>query len=359
MGKTGYRVGGSTLICLFASLGSLAPIVRAQQPASRITLTGCLVSESEYASAKGLAAPAQNSRESQLVVVLAPSDSRPRGGDNGPAAYALTGTQEARLSASVHHRVSLEGMIESTVADVSAPAPQPGGPGTPAGAVGTTPDGSPAHEPADAIDAPRREVPLRRPGERVASVTELDRINVVSARVMSESCRGVDVPAATAVASGPADRRPAAASTPPSVTPQHAAASTLTGCLVPRDAGPDAIDVLTLLAVPADDRPSLTRGAVPGSLPSGAGTGTVGTSPAAAAAAPGEAVAYRLTGDIAALRTHVGQRVEVTGIIDAGAVPARVTSVAPGSRDESTAHPTAVQHTLAVTSFRVVGGVCR
>src|SRR5215831_21167723 len=94
MRKTSYRVSGFMRICLSASLlGLFTLAIQAQPPVSHTTLVGCLVSESEYASAKGLADPARNARESQLVVVLAPSDRKPRGGDAGRSAYALTGPQ--------------------------------------------------------------------------------------------------------------------------------------------------------------------------------------------------------------------------------------------------------------------------
>jgi hypothetical protein len=350
---------------LFAIVISLTPVCagvlasssQAPNASSRSTLEGCLIDENEYASAYGLA-PGLTSSSSgrQLVIVVEGATT------NAPkatsAVYALTGPEENKLSTSVHRRVSLEGIVESGV--VAGPADPDADPDldvtpTPTGAVGVTPDGSPAHEPDDAIVPNRNGARARRPDERPAAVSELDRINVTGARVLGGTCGEALTQAAAAVPAVAAAVAPRP--TPPTAAPVPA---TLTGCLVKRDDA-DQAGGLTLLAALPEDRSFLTRGAVPGSLPSGGGSGTVGTTGVPAR----EPVAYRLTGELGSLARYVGQRIEVTGIADP--IEPRVTRVADNAATEpvraetsnGTAHPTAVQHTLRVTSFRTAAGVCR
>jgi len=318
--------------------------VAAQDPAARVTVAGCLVEEREYAGARGLARTATSDQSTtQLVVIQDLPSNGVTAADGRATVYALTGPRENALAAGSHHRVVLEGVIERGLS--GAPAPQPPAADsalTPTGAVGVTADGGPAHEPTDAANETRVAARTRLPDERAVSVSELDRINVTTARVLDDTCALPRMPMATAE-SRPVDAgqsSPAATS----VTTPPKSVSTITGCLVRRDADDSSTSgVLTLLAYPRDERPFLTRGAVPGSFPSGSGSGTVGT--AGAAAGNAEPIAYRVTGEDSALAGYVGQRVEVTGVVD------------PTAGD--TAHPSATRRAIQVTSFRAVSGSCR
>jgi hypothetical protein len=317
--------------------------VTAQDAAARVTVAGCLVDEREYAGARGLASGATSDRTTTQLVIIpdaAATASVPAGSQ--ASAYALTGPRENGLAKGSHHRVVLEGVIERGL--TSAPAPPPAAPDsalTPTGAAGVTADGGPAHEPTDAA-APRRSGDRTRPpDERPVSVAELDRINVTTARVLDDMC-GLPLMPGT-----PAESRASDAVPSPTATTRSSpstVASTITGCLVRRDADDSsASGILTLLAYPRDERPLLTRGAVPGSFPSGSGSGTVGTGGAATGSA--EPIAYRVTGDESALAPFVGQRIEATGIVDASEV--------------DTAHPSATRRAIRVTSFRAATGNCR
>jgi hypothetical protein len=358
MRDTFYSAIVPILMCLTTVMGVLAASPQQPSASAGVTLLGCLVDEREFANAYGLAVPQRSAGVGrQLVIVV--DGGRGSSGTTSPSVYALTGPEENRLSSDVHRRVSLEGVIEpGTVVALDAPEPLADIAPTPTGAVGVTQDGSPAHEPTDAVVSARDGARARRPDERPASTSELDRINVTAARALGESCGEsfvqTAIPEPALVNAVSATRVPSTGAT--------RATATLTGCLVRRDDdGSAPSDSLILLAAPRDDRSFLTRGAVPGSLPSGGGSGTVGTSGAVAR----ELVAYRLTGEVSGLTRYVGQRIEATGIADP--VEARVTQRADTAATEparaegsaDTAHPTAVHHTLEVTSFRTAAGVCR
>ena len=319
------------------------PAVVAQNASARATVTGCLVEEREYAGARGLASAAPGDQSTtQLVIIPDPPANAGAAASAGRvSAYALTGPRENGLATGSHHRVVLEGVIEGGLTGAPAPPSAADTALTPTGAVGVTADGGPAHEPTDAAGETRAGARTRLPDERPVSVNELDRINVTTARVLDDTCGLPRMPVTTAE-SRPAD----AVQSPTPGTPSTPAtfASTITGCLVRRDADDSsASGVLTLLAYPRDERPFLTRGAVPGSFPSGSGSGTVGT--AGVAAGNAEPIAYRVTGDESALAGYVGQRIEVTGVVD------------PTAGD--TAHPSATRRAIRVTSFRAASGSCR
>jgi hypothetical protein len=128
---------------------------------------------------------------------------------------------------------------------------------------------------------------------------------------------------------------------------------------------------LTRATVRMQDAPaSVQRSAVPGSLPSGVGTGTTDS------AAPREAKtveqAYWIVGPKASeLLRFLGRRVEVTGTIDdrlaanpgnravtdAGAAAAR-RSTAAAAEPPAPAHPSAPTRALSVATFRVLDDSC-
>ena len=114
------------------------------------------------------------------------------------------------------------------------------------------------------------------------------------------------------------------------------------------------------------------RSAVPGSVPSGSGTGTTGSAAPRGASATIEQSFWLVGAKAAELTRFAGQRVEVVGTIDtrldanagtpritdAGAAAARRSSTAPPD-PPATAHPSAPTRALAVTSFRVLGEPCQ
>ena len=109
-----------------------------------MTVAGCLVTEREYATARGLARPT-TSDDTQLVLVL------PKDAVRGDVldGMALTGRQEAALVRDAGRRITIDGVLEpsltaSTVLTAREPIDDSV---SPTGAVGTSPGGSPAHEP--------------------------------------------------------------------------------------------------------------------------------------------------------------------------------------------------------------------
>lgn len=351
--------------CLFAGVRPASSLLSAQQSSATVTLTGCLVEEGEYASDRGLARTTDNDRTTIQLIFI--PDEQSRGNEptaaTSPIAYALTGPNEQRLARNVHQEVSLDGVVEREVLRSSqAPAGSPpSGQLTPNGAAGVTADGSPAHEPTDATGGRRPDAQSVRPDGRSASVNELDRINVTAARVIGGACRIPRDRVATASVAPSTE-----ASTARTPRPNPAAATlTVTGCLVQQEGDAAVPGGLTLLASANDTRQSSARSAVPGSLPSGAGSGTIGTS-GTAAGSPAERPTYRLTGDTRTLGQYVGQRVEVTGaedLEDGNAAVRGAQAPEPASRTETpapeTAHPSAAQRALRVSTFKPLGGSCR
>src|SRR6188768_1354094 len=139
----------AALLTVAAGLLALSTAATSQVADSprAMTVAGCLVTERDYATARGLARPT-TSADTQLVVVL------PKDAVRGTVldGIALTGRQEAALVRDAGRKITLEGVLEpsltaSTVLTAREPLDDSD---SPTGAVGTTPAGSPAHEPSDA-----------------------------------------------------------------------------------------------------------------------------------------------------------------------------------------------------------------
>jgi hypothetical protein len=347
---------------LMAAPRTLSPL-QAQQASRTITLTGCVVEEGEYASDHGLARTSDRDPAAAQLVFIPDEQSRAAIGAEGtrPVAYVLTGPNEARLARNVHQQVSIDGVVErqfSGGASTSSPS-STSGRLTPDGAAGVTADGSPAHEPADATGGRRLDQRAVQPDGRSASISELDRINVTTARVIGGACGVPRDRIATPAAQASAQARPATAVAQSNRTPSL---TTVTGCLVRRDEG-SAPAGLTLLVPVSNTRPS--RSAVPGSLPSGAGSETIGTSGSAANSSSG-IVGYRLTGDTTALARYVGQRVRVEGgeeVVEGNAAVRAASGSEPPSRTEppapATAHPSTTLRVFHVATFTPLGGACQ
>ena|SRR5687767_7560372 len=129
---------------------------------------------------------------------------------------------------------------------------------------------------------------------------------------------------------------------------------------------------LLLTKASAATRP-VDASAVPGSRPSGSGSGTIAATPDSRTRSTGAGepagMTYALAGSQASqLARYVGQRLEVVGTIDPESLPkppppeSGRNVTATGGRTEptttATAHPSAPPRFI-VTSFRPVAGVCR
>lgn len=161
-----------------------APAAAAQRRPA-VTIEGCVQLEAAYRHSRGLAMAVESRPDADLVVV-----------ESGGAAYVLNGTREGELVAHVGHRVEVNGRIESLSRD-EAPAVVPG----------VTPDGSAAHETADAASAIR----VARP---VPAAPEPARLNVRSFRPIDGSCDRLPLPPPPAATQGDGDRRGGSAASP-------------------------------------------------------------------------------------------------------------------------------------------------
>lgn len=334
---------------------------RAARVGATVSVTGCLLDERTYAAARGLArVPDGLTSGPQLVLV--PDNGGGRTPDDVPAqlVYALTGLNEAKLSPKVGTRVELTGVVEPGERTIPAGANQAPRRGiTPGGPVGVTPDGSPAHEQGDAVGgAPALEpTAAATPAATPISLGDLTRLNVQSSRSRGGSC---SMPVAAAA---PAVVRPSGSQPAESAAPRVAAATVVevTGCVRRSTDGDGDRFVLDDVSVSvADQRAS----AVPGSSPSGSGSGTV---PATAATPTGTAgsnagIAFTLVGSGDQLKPHVDRRVRVTGTIDnapgsGDLVPLRSETAVRGEVPRSdVAHPSAQE--LRVRTITEAGGGC-
>jgi len=186
---------------------------------------------------------------------------------------------------------------------------------------------------------------------------DLPRLNVQSSRSRGGSC---SMPVAAAA---PPVVRPSGSQPAESPAPRVAAATTVevTGCVRrTTDADGDRF-VLDDVSVSVPDRPA---SAVPGSSPSGSGSGTVpATAPRPTGTAGSNAsVDFTLLGSGDLLNTHVGRRVRVTGTIDnprggGDLAPVRGETGVRGEVPRSdVAHPSAQE--LRVRTITEAGGGC-
>ena len=363
--SNGFPLARATaLLTVTAGLLTLANVATSQvsDPVRPMTVAGCLVTERDYAAARGLARPI-GSAETQLVVVLAKDAVRGTAMDG----IALTGRQEAALARDAGRQITLDGVLEPPLtASPAFFAREPDDDSaSPSGAVGTTPGGSPAHEPSDAASLSGRDDDAARSPDdalraRPASLADLARLNVSASRNAGERCELEIVPKAAASqgVSSPAGLKPDA--TDGAATPATARASareagipiTVIGCLVREDA-PDGSDATYLAVVGAVSGAGTSRvqgSAVPGSFPSGTGSGTIGTTGTSAAVQPW---AFRLVTSDPTVARRVGQRVEVVGTSE------RVDAGVSDTPNTTTAHTTAPTRQIRVTSVRPASGSCQ
>lgn len=304
----------------------------------RVTVTACVARELDYVRAP---APGSIAEAGAQVVLIDVQSGEPK--------YSLTGVREAEVAAFLAQRVELSGTVERartlpvlTTADgTRAGSVRTGGAGT----AGVTPDGAAAHEPSDALAATVPADPVNEPvsgaSDRADLVATLPRLNATSVRAVAGTC-AMPTPAAVAQAVAPA--QPAARFLP---SLREVQSVTVRGCLAWRT--PEGTLALTDATVSGARSPGVLS-AVPGSVPSGSGSGTVrevvGTSGTTQAAGFTLAPA---SGGLRDLSRHVGERVEVVGSVEGGGVER-----APAD----TAHPSAATRVLTVSSFRALGGSC-
>jgi hypothetical protein len=333
---------------------------RAPRVGATVSVTGCLLDERTYAAARGLARVSDGrTLGPQLVLVLNTGAGQTSGDVPAHPVYALTGLNEAKLRAKVGTRVVLTGVVEPGEPTIPAGAGQPARPGTALPAqIGVTPGGT-AHEPSDALAGAPAPWPTAAamPAARPIALGDLPRLNVQSSRSKGGSC---SMPVAAPV---PAVVRPSVSQPAEAPAPRIAAATTVevAGCVRRSTDGDGDRFVLDDVSVSvADQRAS----AVPGSSPSGSGSGTV---PATAASPTGTAgsnasIPFTLVGSGDQLKTHVDRRVRVTGTIDnapggGDLVPLRSETAVRGEVPRSdVAHPSAQQ--LRVRTITEAGGGC-
>lgn len=356
----GFPLARATaLLTVIAGLLTLANVATSQvsDSARAMTVAGCLVTERDYAAARGLARP-MGSADTQLVIVLAKDAVRGTPLDG----IALTGRQEAALARDAGRQITLDGVLEPPL--TASPAFTTREPeddsASPSGAVGTTTAGSPAHEPSDAaLIAAATDDSARSPDEalraRPASLADLARLNVTASRNTGDRCELEIVPKAAAspvAIAAPAPQSAASDTTPRASVRDAGTPITVIGCLVREDA-PDGSGTSYLAVVGAVSGAGTSRvqgSAVPGSFPSGTGSGTIGTTGTSSSVQPW---AFRLITTDPAVARRVGQRVEVVGTAE------RVDSGVTDTRNATTAHTTAPTRQIRVTSVRAASGSCQ
>ena len=309
----------SAVLCsvLLAASPSLLA-ANTQQPADgpkdvAVTASGCLVTEADFMRANGMRPSALGIDLSGQVVII----------DESGTAFSVNGTRERDLLTRLGSRVQLSGTLEGWSSDVSLERlPE------------DVPLGGPAHEASDAAVA-RVEGPVLTP-------PSLRRINVRSFQAIDGACaplvRNTDNAARGAAEGERPVARLAAASTP---TIERVRAQ---GCVLRDPSGSERL-VLSQAVVRRPD--VLSSSAVPGSLPSGTGSGT--TPAPRPVASVGGTQAFYLVGQDKLTTALLGSRAEIVGTLAAAdTVPAQ----------RGTGHTSAAVRSLTVETVRSIGGAC-
>jgi hypothetical protein len=326
-----------------------------------ITLVACVVREADFVRSVTAATPAS---PTQLVL----TDVR-----SGTPAYSLTGVRESELATHVGRRIEVTGTLERarttpvlTTADGTRTGSVTAGA---AGSAGVTPDGASAHEPTDALAATVRagavEDPALRATDPATLVATLPRLNATSFRTVEGTC--AQPPPLKTASAAPESRNPPPVRASLPQTSREAVREertiTLRGCLTRQTQTgtaltpqSDSSDRLVLTnALSADLQPQDIRGAVPGSSPTGRGSGTVpdrvGVGSPRIAPAPVTYVLSSPSAMLEELTRHVGERMEIVGVT--------VGNPGDAAPSQETAHPSAPTREITVTSFRRLGGSCQ
>ena len=390
-------MSAAALLTVAISTAGLAqsPVTSSSSPGGEpVEVSGCVVREPDYVLATGAAPTAGDPSAAARQLIVA------TGGAAAPA-YVVTGIREADLARYLGRRVEITGTLEQVreagrpgqdgraAADASKGRLDAGIP--PAGSNGVTPGGSPAHEAGDAVPgtapAPAGTAGTAATARPEASLSAMARINVATFRAVDGECDELRTSDATTRAQEPSrSRNEAPAPKPPAPSPEIAEPITAVGCLVRQTPGGTALSSQTV--PPGDDlvlsgaalapARAVDASAVPGSAPSGSGSGTVPSSASAGRTDPGPApersfsLAARSAAERAALAKLVGQRVEIVGTVEGDDVRGR-SERAPGRTGDAAAaagtsgrvetappvsHPSAPMQRMTVSSFRAVVGSC-
>ncbi len=368
----------------FLILGS-ASLVFAQERAvpggdGPRTVTACVALEADYV--RGTVPDAPGTSGPALVLTDVSS---------GRPLLNVTGVRESDLARYVGRRVEVTGAVEpprttpvvatvdgSVTGSVAGERPAP---------AGVTPEGAAAHEPSDALPgtvATRAVAEPSRVTDPAYLLGLLPGLRATAFRPVEGRCVRANEGGAGVRAQGASPAQAAAGSplpSPPSVREDSMARVTVRGCLVRQTAGGTALtaqagstDALVLSDASYIVEPGGgARGAVPGSSPSDAGSGTVPDTAATAGQAPVDAatVSFHLVMTEAqrtGIAPRVGERVEITGRLDqegAPAAAARATEPSLPGPGRVQVAPVEVAHVstparrLTVASMRPVGGTCQ
>jgi hypothetical protein len=387
---TTNTLAAALLLALMGSLGAAAAAAQDQigpSPATgrdAITVVACVTREADYARATPTEAKA--SAQPQLLLVMP---------DSGTPTYSLTGVRELELAPHVGERLEITGTVEPASAVgvlITADGKKDGSITTETGgAAGVTPSGAPAHEPGDARSDTVETGIVPAAGtsgtqDPTYQAAALPRLNATAFRRMAGTCVAPAAEAtASAVQPSPAAEPEQRRAPTPQLSTREPQSITAVGCLVQQtptgsERAPQGVDGETLVLIDVslpDARPAAGGSAVPGSSPSGSGSGTLPEAARTTGNAPVDTgrLAFVLAagfGETRELTQHVGRRVEIIGTVDEG-TPARSGNAAPrpspsqpdpvgtSGRIEpapAVAHPSAPTR-MTVTSFRVLaGGTC-
>ena len=375
-----FRGSRLVLVTALASAASAAAYAQERDDggveASR-TVVACVAREADYVRGSAPAGPDGNAPA--LLLTDAAS---------GRPLLNVSGLREPELAQHVGRRVEItgavelprttpvlttaEGVVTGSIASERPPA------------AGVTPDGAAAHEPSDAVAdsvAAARVAEPSRISDPSYFIALLPGLRAAAFRVVEGGCASPAEGAST-VRAQVMPPAPAVAAAPRQQLAQRPAMERVTvrGCLVrqtpggtaltPQQSSTDALVVAdaSFVSEPVDDG---ARGAVPGSVPSDAGSGTVPKTAATAGQAPVDAAttSFQLVMTDAqrgTLAARVGERVEITGELqpDPDARPDAPAAQAHPHPGRAQAAPADVAHVstptrqLTIVSFRAVGGTC-
>jgi hypothetical protein len=296
----------------WAQAGQSSPPAADGSRETQITAAGCLATEADFVRAQGMRPSVPGVDLAGHVVLI----------DAAGTTFAVNGTRERDLLTRVGSRVEVNGTLEGWSSDLSLERlPE------------DVPLGGPAHEAGDAAAA--------RVASPVLTPPALPRINV-------RAFRGVDGTCAPLIR---VDENAKRASDGERPAVARLAASTpivdrvrVQGCVLRDPSGSERL-VLSQAVIRRPDVGSTS--AVPGSLPSGSGSGTTGAPRAVATG--GATQAFYLVGQDKLTMALLGSRAEIIGILGAA-------DDVPAAR--GTGHPSAPVRPLTVETVRSIGGAC-
>ena len=314
--STRVPFASALIAALLASVTSLVAQA-AQNPAQKesreqpVTTVGCLATEADFVRANGMRPSIPGVDLSSQVVIIAASG----------AVFSVNGTRERDLLTRVGSQVEVSGTLEGWTSDTS---------------LERVPEDVPlggAHEPSDA--------PVARVEGPVLTPPSLPRINVRSFRAVDGECTPLvrNTPDRNAARDDERPTRRIPASSTPAVERVR-----VQGCVLRDPSGSERL-VLSQATIRRPDY--ATGGAVPGSAPSGTGSGT--TPAPRVVGASGAAQSFYLLGQETLTVPLLGSRAEVLGTLGAD-------DAAAGRG--ATGHPSAPVRALTVESVRSIGGAC-